>query len=137
MIILSVDPGETTGFALCDSDNRHPSAVGMPRILSTGILSKWRGLKGLISLYEPDVIVAEKFVLYAGRARTFNHDTFVVVRVLGVLEFLAEEANITFIEQSAAVGKSGRIPDKVFDEHRNPHIRDSLKHVMAYLRTAS
>lgn len=133
MIILSVDPGETTGYAVCDSSQM--SQDGMPTLIETGVLSRWRGLRSRIEEHTPDVIVAEKFVLYAGRAKALNHSTLVVVRVLGVIQYLAEEMGIRLVEQSASVGKSARLPAKILKECREEHIRDALRHTLAYLRS--
>ncbi len=131
MIILSIDPGAATGYAVCNDSSW--SRYGVPCVIETGVLLKWKGLRGLIDKYTPDVIVAEKFILYAGRAKNFNHDTLVVVRVLGVIEYLAEQSDTLLIEQTASVGKSVRLPDSMLG--RNSHVRDALRHAIAYLRS--
>ena len=133
MIILSVDPGQTTGFSICDSDER--DSDGMPNVVFAGVLDRWVGLATLLKKYRPSVVVAEKFILYAGRAKYINHDTLIAVRVLGVLEYLTAKTSTRFVEQQASVGKSFRLSTRVLDEYRNAHVRDSLRHMMAYLRS--
>ncbi len=133
MIILSVDPGVVTGVSVCDTDER--DSDGMPKIVFSGVLDGWVLLDTIMERFKPSVVVAEKFVLYAGRAKQLNHDPLVAVRVLGVLEYLTMTTYTQFVEQLASVGKSFHLSVRVLDEYRNAHVRDSLRHMMAYLRS--
>jgi hypothetical protein len=131
MIILSLDPGETTGYAVVeplDWPNQFPI------VHERGVISLWRGLRGLIEEHRPDVIVAEEYRLYPNKAKTQYNDRIMPARVLGVIQSLAEEYSIPHVFQSASVGKAARLPDEVFQRVRTlAHERDALCHAIAYL----
>jgi Holliday junction resolvasome RuvABC endonuclease subunit len=134
MIILSLDPGETTGYAIVDA--RHfPGDPNDHGVRAAGVISKWRGIRKIMDAYKPVAVVAEQYRLYPGLARAQSFSTMVAARVLGVIEFLCESRNIPLIEQAASVGKSYKLPPDVHKMFRNPHVRDCLRHAMAYIRT--
>ena len=89
----------------------------------------------MIASCNPEAVVAEQYRLYPGLAKAQSFSTMVAARVLGVIEFLCEEANIPLIEQASSVGKSYKLPPELHRMFRSDHIRDCLRHAMAYLRT--
>lgn len=133
MIILSLDPGETTGYAVVEPEGWPKE---FPKVHERGVISLWRGLRALIERYHPDVIVAEEYRLYPNKARTQYHDRILPARVLGVIQYLAEEYGIPHVFQSASVGKAARLPEEIFERVRTlAHERDALCHAIAYLNS--
>ncbi len=135
MIVLSLDPGETTGYAVLDFDYFPVARDHSLGVIESGVISKWRGISKMMAVFTPEVVVAEQYRLYPGLAKQQSFSTMVVARVLGVIEFLCEEANIPLIEQASSVGKSFKLPTEMHAEYRNAHIRDCLRHALAYQKT--
>ncbi len=134
MIILSLDPGETTGYAIIDSDH-FPLGDAELGIIDCGVISKWRGISNMMVAYMPKFVVAEQYRLYPGRALAQSYSTMVAARVLGVIEYLCEQRVIPLVEQASSVGKSYKLPPDLHRMFSNMHIRDCLRHAIAFLRT--
>jgi len=134
MIVLALDPGETTGYAVIDS-NRFPEDSADFGVLDAGVISKWRGIQNIMECYHPRTVVAEQYRLYPGLAKVQSYSTMVAARVLGVIEFLCEHHGIPLVEQASSVGKSYQLPPSLHRAFKSPHIRDYLRHTMAFLRT--
>lgn len=131
-VILALDPGETTGFAVLEYEspnNNHTAPV------ETGLLAKWRGIDSLVEKYDPIAIVIEQFMLYPGRARVFSFAPIVAAEVIGAAEYIADNYNVQICRQSASVGKSIRLNEELFRSLRTPHEKDAVKHGVAYLQS--
>lgn len=120
--VLGFDPGEDyTGWAF----------VTEGKVQKLGELPGWKGVDRLIEQSRPNVIVAESFVLYPGKAKSLSGNKLRVNRVLGVMEFLAEKQGITFIEQPASRIRHDPLV-KFIKHHKSRHANDAAKHAMAY-----
>ena len=131
MIIMAVDPGDTSGIAVC-SVAEHMSTF---TILYHEDISLWRGVEAVIDIYHPDVIVVEQYKLYPHLAAAQSFSTMVASRVLGAVEEIAERRGILLIEQSASVGTKIRLPEHIFRQtgkYWTEHTKDCVKHITAY-----
>jgi len=129
--ILALDPGETTGVAVCTVDE-HMDTL---EVVAHKVISKWRAIDSLITEYCPNVIVAEQYRLYPQLAAAQAFSTIVAARVLGAIELIAELRGIPLIEQAANVAASVRVPERVYKDvryYRTPHEKDAVKHAVAY-----
>lgn len=131
MIILAIDPGETTGVAVCTVGEY----ISTFNIISHNVISKWRGVETLVDNYSPDIIVAESYRLYPHLATAQAFSTMVAARVLGAIEEIAERRGIRLVEQAASIGTKLRLPDDIFQKvgrYWTPHEKEAVKHAVAY-----
>jgi len=129
IVILSCDPGETTGVFV----GKFTAGDDKPEVLRVGETDLWAGLERLFMEYFPDVCVYETFKLYPWMARTKSWSTFPTVEVIGVLKYLANRYAVPIVGQGANMKKSTRINPK----HPSPHVRDAARHALVYWRRHS
>jgi len=132
MKVLAFDPGETTGWAFFED-----AALGP----TTGTLELWGGPQGiydLIDKYTPDFIVVENFRLFPHRQREQVGSTFPTVKVIGVIEYIAEGWSIPVVFQEPGDRKQVKgwwstdfLPKGM---RITPHERSALQHAILFLR---
>lgn len=79
-----------------------------------------------------DIIIVERFLLYPWSAKRLKWDQLRAIEVIGVIKYLAEEADILVVMQNASVAKSielAKIPED-FDKHA----QDAFRHALAFLK---
>lgn len=137
MLILSIDPGETSGFSLMKhSEKLNYNKKDRDLIVNVGEKSGYKGFDSLIENYEPDLIVYEEFKLYPWKAKQKSWSTFPTVEVIGVLKYIAEQKNVKIIGQGADT-------KTYFDDKKlkwcgvykgySAHERDAIRHGLFYL----
>jgi hypothetical protein len=138
MRVLSVDPGETTGFVIVDV-NTEP--------LFTGVYGgEWKGLDDLYYLVTHrnmvvgvDVVVIEKYVVYPNRLKTHIGDSLLTAQMIGAVKYVCQAHDINeVIEQPASMAKQ-RWPNRRIRKYFNlprgwsRHIIDALRHFLTAL----
>ena len=86
MLILTIDPGETTGYVIAEADGLDYD------IKISGQFPNWQMFEVLIRqhlMYLSDVIVYEAFYLSPQIAKFKTRSTLPTVEVIGVLKYLA------------------------------------------------
>ena len=129
MLILTIDPGETTGYVVAEADGLDYD------IKISGQFPNWRLFESLIRSYLPDVIVYEAFYLSPQIAKYKTRSTMPTVEVIGVLKYLAWKCTTSLIVQSPSIKYAAdlELPRRVKGVS-GPHARDALRHLIAYLR---
>ncbi len=128
--VLSLDPGDTTGWAVFNTETNKLIKYGATKFTPLALFD-------LLNLYEPEQIVYERFSLYAHKAESQINSEFYTVQLIGVIKLYCELMHITPIVQSAAVGKSIWSDQmlKKFNYHSDSkHSRDATRHVLTYLK---
>lgn len=125
MKILAIDPGETTGVVLMDTDN-----LGS---LQGATVHLWDRIDLIIQEMVPDVLVFEAWRLYPHMAKIMIGNEFLPVQVIGVLRYLAEKHHIPVVLQTAAQAK-GIKPSEIPQSISGPHLRDAWCHAEYYRR---
>lgn len=129
MIVLAFDPGETTGYALLDSDS--------VKILTMNsfTLTHLQHIETLLkpTSFTPTVVVLEQFKLYPGAAKHKVWSSFPTVEVIGVIKYLAGRWGIPVVEQSAADAKFIRLK-RTKEKRGDRHAYSALRHALLYLR---
>jgi len=125
MIVLSFDPGETTGWAKVNSETGE---------MESGEFPKWSWIEKLIYTY-PDHVVIEEFKLYPARAAEQSWSSFPSVEVIGVIKFISSKANIPVTEQSASMAKA--LVVAVDKASMSRHAYDALRHALIFLKRRS
>ena len=123
MIVLGVDPGQTTGWALLE----HPM-----RLVGSGqVEAEGRDISSLLSGLGPeDELVIERFRLRPTKGRALGGDDLVAAQVVGALKDAAESTLVPVVEQEPAIkavmpvgllSALGVLP-------RGRHARDACRH---------
>lgn len=133
MLILSLDPGGTTGVAAINYEEDQP-----PQVVRTWQIAN--GLKGFLDFHwdeledwDFDEIVCESFTLREG-VRGVNLDP---VYVIGALEALYPSAVMQIHYQSPSMKSlcdDDRLKKIGFHEKARPHANDAVRHAIIYLR---
>ena len=128
MIVLAIDPGETSGW--CRVNTTAGSIEG-------GSFPLWEGLRkpcgdGHKIVIPPDVMVVERFMLYPWIAKRLKWAKLETVEVIGVIKYLAELNEVPVVMQSARAGKSVQLAKK--PEGFDKHACDALRHALVFLK---
>jgi len=132
--MLSLDPGETTGYAILKASDKQTIKYGeetTDMVIKTGELKLWYGLENLIQESMCDVIVYEQFKLYPWKAKQKHWSTFPTAQVVGVIKFLAEQFEIPILGHGADA--KDHFDDKKLKwanlyKGKSPHERDAIRH---------
>lgn len=108
MSILVFDPGEHTGWCCAEYD-----ATAESWVLRGGTADKdHRCVAELFDIYNPSIVVFERFNLYPGMAKTLSWNSFYPCEVIGVIRYLCAKKNIKTYEQAPSIKKfSGGLKD--------------------------
>lgn len=128
MKILAIDPGETTGIVLMDTNN-----LGS---LQGATVHLWNRIDLIMQEMGPDVVVMEAWRLYPHMAKIMIGNEFLPVQVIGVVRYLAETGHIPVVQQTAAQAKDIR-PSEIPASISDPHLRDAWRHAEVYRRAHS
>lgn len=100
--ILVFDPGEHTGWCCAEYDDD----IDTTWSLKGGTANKdHRAVAELFSIYNPDIVVFERFNLYPGMAKTLSWNSFYPCEVIGVIRYLCQRQGITMYEQAPSIKK--------------------------------
>ena len=128
MLILALDPGETTGYVIAEADGLDYD------IKISGQFPNWRMLEAWITNWSPDAIVFEAFYLSPQIAKYKARSTLPTVETIGVLKYLAWKYEIhRLVGQLPSAKELVSLPRHIAGVS-GPHARDALKHLIAYLR---
>lgn len=144
---LTIDPGETTGWALWEGV-RLVHADQCPRLRHIDIVDWWLD-NGEPPLDDVDIefgdaglplgaIVCENWQLYPDVMRTgaLDYDECRTARAIGAYELLARQHNIKFITQGAAIKgpaeEAGSRELYLSPQHEMRHANDAIDHGVFY-----
>jgi len=130
MLVLALDPGETTGYVIAEVDGTDYD------IKLSGQFPNWQMFEILIRqhiLHLSDVIVYEAFHLSPQIAKFKAWSTLPTVETIGVLKYLAQKNKTKLVAQPASAKEVVSLPRYIAGVS-GPHARDALKHLIAYLR---
>jgi hypothetical protein len=128
-VILSVDPGDTTGIAYWEDDGSFISREALP---FEELLEKLNSFTGNIT-----AIVCEDYRLRGGRQVAQTGSRFVAVQVIGALKLLAKENKARFVLQQPTVLTVAalHLGVKRPSNHSKSHDIDAYNHGYYYLET--
>ena len=122
MIILALDPGHTTGWAILTEEE----------VIATGLFPDYTGVNELIKKHVPDVAVIEDFILYPWKSRALIWNQLWTVQVLGVMKYLLDEVSIPYELQNAVLVK--QLSKRLIGKYSSQHERDAVTHGIVYLQ---
>lgn len=140
--IFGVDPGQTTGIAICVLEAWRPDArLNLGKIIFHLYDIDWPAqaqvLDNVFERFAPKTAVVEEFRLYPHKAMSLTGSKFPAVEVIGHLRTLALFTGTLFVEQGAAM-KAAFKPVALNALGLNikgtpHHSQDALKHILYYL----
>jgi len=130
-LVLAIDPGVTTGFALF----QFPHLRGHAQFRSTLVPSAARRVRLVIDKYQPQHIVVEEYVIYPWMVRQQSWSSLHTVRLIGAIELIAADLKLPLTKQQALKAKN--IKDKSLKQWNlykpgKPHANDAIRHAVAY-----
>lgn len=136
-MILSIDPGETSGFCILEETKKINYNKKDAKIFKkVGEKNLHFGFDKIIESGDIHLIVYEEFKLYPWKAKAKSWSTFPTVEVIGILKYLAAQNDIPIIGQGADC-------KQFFDDKKlkwckmykgySPHERDAIRHALYYL----
>lgn len=127
-MIISVDPGETTGIAYWEDDGKF---ISREALTQDEILDKVETLSGVT------VIVVEDYRLRQGKQMVQTGSRFVAVQIIGALKAYARRVGAKFVLQPANVLTVAALHSGVKrpSNHSKSHDIDAYNHGYYYLET--
>ena len=134
MLALSIDPGDTSGFAVAEIT---PTTFVHG---STGTMQAWTGLDELLDRFRPTLVLYETFRLFPSKAKKLAGSELLAPQVIGVLLYLCQKRSITALGRQPSAKNLPIIPrDAVLISFvkalKTEHERDAVMHLYAYWRT--
>jgi hypothetical protein len=134
-IIHAFDPGETTGFTVCNVVSKELKILVACELFDWDDFALWESR--WLSKYRPTVVVVESFRLFQQHAHDQIGSYFPAVERIGAIKYLCSQQLIPIVEQPAAC-KSELGDDQLFQlfpesvGYKSPHIKDALRHALYY-----
>lgn len=128
--ILTLDPGESTGWCFLDRDNN----------LTAGTAPKDHlAVAERIDVLNPDIVVFETFNMYPGKAQSLIWNSFYPCEVIGVIKYRCASLDKYIVGQAPSIKKyAGPLPNKFIRyskiERLTEHSKDACQHLCYYLR---
>lgn len=126
MVIVGIDPGQTTGFSVLNAPME---------VVSYGQVTDVTLLLQAIGEHRPDVVVMEDFKLYSGSAQRLSWNDLPAPQVIGVIKNYCEQNDIELITQTPSTRKFFTDALLKFLDLYIPgkqHAVDSLRHALYY-----
>lgn len=131
IIILSLDPGYTTGYAVGKTTGpRKFEFINAGEILFD---SRFEELDRLFKTYQPHHVVIEDFILYKDKAVAQAGSRIPSSRIIGAVDYICFKYGIALTFQTASSRKSVRIPDAIKERFPSAHARDAYQHLRYYV----
>lgn len=134
-VMVTLDPGETTGWSLwIDGEVKEWGQISSKGRGNTAIHEMF----GVAAPYGPiDVLVVEDYRVYATKSEVHIGKELITPKIIGKLEYVAEERSIPLVFQMAVEAKRFATDDKLkrwgFWKKGMRHSRDALRHGIFYL----
>jgi hypothetical protein len=127
-MVISVDPGETTGIAYWENDG---TFIGREALSQDDLLDKLETLSGV------PVIVTEDYRLRQGKQMVQTGSRFVAVQIIGALKAYARRVGAKFVLQPANILTIAALHSGIKrpSNHAISHDIDAYNHGYYYFET--
>ena len=122
MIVLALDPGHTTGWAVLTEE----------KIVATGMFPGYNELEELLEKYKPEMAVLEDFTLYPWKSHALAWSQLETVQNLGVMKFILDRTEVPYVLQKALLVK--KLGKRLLHKCSSQHERDAITHGILYLQ---
>lgn len=131
--ILTLDPGETTGYAVFNGMD----GVAHGEINTSKVENSVESISHLFDVYKPEIVVIEEYRVYAWRAKQHSWSTLHTPRLIGSIQTLCSMYDIPTAMQGAGIVKQFVTNDKLKDWgfyiKGQPHARDATRHACYFI----
>lgn len=141
--ILSLDPGETTGYCVFQAQEAEAELVDSGQIKAWPLAQGYDNLRLLIAktfLEGPTdsrLIVFESYNVYEHKLEQHTHSNVPTLQLIGLIQTLCFQTDIPYITQTAQVGKGFVTDTKLkawgFYHTGKKHARDATRHACYFL----
>lgn len=141
MRLLAIDPGETTGYSIWEIPDDmygrpfHPYADMSQYLVTDGELSYHHGVEELIK--SVDIVVFEKFLLYAHKAKTQIGSEFITSQIIGIIKYICNTHNRAWFSDTAQHVKGYFTDNKLqvagILKTKSRHSKDSIRHALYHI----
>lgn len=138
LVVLSFDPGHTTGW--CTFQGTEMEAAGQ---LGTDAIEKVpQPVQALLQDYEPDIVVMEDYRVYKWRQKHHVGSEMLTTRIIGSIETVTVMFDATnpieITKQPAHIAKGFCTDTRLKDwglwrPHSERHARDAIRHACYFL----
>lgn len=133
MIVLAVDPGDTTGWAVADVDR------STFKVIATGTMLSWSYLERIAVTHLPALVIYETFTVFPGKAKALAGDALEAVQTIGALKHICHQRSLTIIGQQPSIKKVPVLPrdgwlTTYLRSLGSEHEKDAVMHIYAYWR---
>jgi hypothetical protein len=135
MLILGIDPGETTGCAILEVGSANRVTL-RAQAFTTKTVAEFSGLfnlKNLITSTPWDVIALESFTPYAHKAQSLVGNKLWTSQLIGMIKLVAFDYGIDVKENNASRAKT-LWPDAMLKNYgvysESKHVRDATRHAL-------
>ena len=133
VVLLCLDPGETTGFAVFEDG--HLATSG--QMVGNEESSIYNQLSNLFITIKPNRVLIEDYRIYADKANTHTWNPLITVRVIGGVEMLCAMMDIRIHYQMASTAKGFCDNTKLqawnMYSKGNRHATDAIRHGCYFL----
>jgi len=134
-ILLCLDPGETTGFAVFNREKLVRFGELSGTIKHNDINSAL--LTNFIHEIQPTHIVCEDYRIYSHKLKRHAYSRVMTIRLIGAIEFICQMENIPLTFQMAAQAKGfvtdERLKNWGFWYRGVKHARDAIRHGLYFI----
>jgi hypothetical protein len=136
--LLSLDPGQTTGWTVWDcipgnDDVRIAHGQLQSWVMKDGV----RNFAGLLDQYNPTFCVYESYHIYDWKLESHSFSDVPTLRIIGGIETQLLQRGIPYTHQSAQVAKTFVTDDRLqqfgYWEKGLKHSRDAHRHAIYFL----
>jgi hypothetical protein len=135
--VLSLDPGETTGYALFETTPTSANMVYFGQVKTWELDKAIIAFTHLLDTYKPNIVVFEAYRIYEWKTDQHTNSEVPTLQVIGCLKTLCIQRSIPFTDQSAQVAKQFVTDEKLtawnFYHAGVRHARDAIRHGAYYL----
>lgn len=138
-ILISLDPGETTGYAVWRSDAEadHVELIEQGQIKTWPMSNALMELDMLFTRFKPAHVTHETYAVYEWKTDSHAWSQVPTLRIIGCIETLCLQKYITYNDQTAQAAKGFCTDAKLegwgFYAKGMRHARDAVRHGVYYL----
>jgi hypothetical protein len=135
--LVSLDPGETTGYAVWHVTNHGAELLEQGQLKTWPMSSALMALDELFVRVKPIHVVHETYAVYEWKTDSHAWSQVPTLRIIGMIETLCLQKYITYSDQTAQVAKNFCTDAKLeawnFYAKGMRHARDAVRHGAYYI----
>jgi len=131
-VMLSLDPGETVGWAVFGAGK----LVQRDQLTSKNLVEMCQLLTSLFEKYQPTTVVMENYVIFASKTKIHAWRKLYTSQLIGAIELLCHQQGATLVLQMPSAKQFctyKKLKHWKFFASGKPHANDAVRHGCYYL----